>query len=71
MGVAIAKFSELESCWRPERFCGGECKYLLTCHKNRDKDGRKGPLRDCKAYLKTKLTEVVFGPGAGGIDYQI
>lgn len=64
MNVAIAKFSELGTCWRSERFCGGECKYLPTCQKKKEK-------QTCKAYYKKNLKEIEWAPGAGGIDYQI
>jgi hypothetical protein len=64
MTTAIVKASELGSCWRPERFLGGECKLLPTCHKKKEK-------QTCKAHCKKSKTEVEFAPGAGGIDYQI
>jgi len=64
MSHAIVKASELGSCWRPERFCGGECKSLPTCQKKKEK-------QTCKTHFKSSKTEVVFAPGAGGIDYQI
>ena len=71
MAYAIVKSSELGSCWRPERFCSGECKYLPTCRKNKNKQGKDGPLPDCKAYFRGTKTEVIYGPGLGGVDYQI
>jgi hypothetical protein len=63
MSVAIVKSSELGTCWRPERFCGGECKALPTCKKKEK--------QTCKSYCKKSLKEIEFAPGAGGIDYQI
>ena len=40
MKSAVIMLSDLKDCWLPQRFCGGDCPYLLKCKRAAKKDCR-------------------------------